>query len=99
MKHLQRPEKPTNISSYLHCVSTDIYFRLCQDYYDEAAEEEEEEEATSADRLEAGAADYEKKPEKKKRFQFDFRLTRIVFKTSLQAALSGQNKYLWTVYR
>lgn len=31
-----------------------------------------------------------KKTRKKKRFQFDFRLARIVFKTSLQAALSGQ---------
>lgn len=33
-----------------------------------------------------------KKTIKKKRFQFDFRLARIVFKTSLQAALSRQKK-------
>lgn len=64
MKHLQRTEKPTIISSYLHCVSTDIYFRLCQLDYDEE-DAEEEEEAASADRSEAGAADYEKKPEKR----------------------------------
>lgn len=62
MKHLQRTEKPTIISSYLHCVSTDIYFRLCQLDYDEDAEEEE---AASADISEAGAADYKKKPEKR----------------------------------